>query len=120
MNFGEAIKSGFSNYANFQGRARRSGYWYWYLFTVLVSLAFSVLSGGKSDNFFGVISGLVGLALFLPGLAYAVRRLHDTNRSGWRVLFVLIPLVGWIFLLVWMVADSEPGDNRFGANPKGA
>jgi uncharacterized membrane protein YhaH (DUF805 family) len=120
MNFGEAIKSGFSNYANFQGRARRSGYWYWYLFTALVSLAFSILSSGKSDNFFGILGGLVSLALFLPGLAYAVRRLHDTNRSGWRVLFVLIPLVGWIFLLVWMVADSEPGDNRFGANPKGA
>ena len=120
MNFGEAIKAGFSNYVNFQGRARRSGYWYWYLFTVLVSAVFSILSSGKSDNFFGMLGGLAGLVLFLPGLAYAVRRLHDTNRSGWRVLFVLIPLVGWIFLLIWMVADSEPGDNRFGANPKGA
>ena len=120
MNFGEAIKAGFNNYVNFQGRARRSGYWYWYLFSALVSFAFSVLSSGKSDNFFGVIGGLVGLALFLPGLAYAVRRLHDTNRSGWHLLFILIPLVGWIFLLVWLVQDSEPGDNRFGANPKGA
>ena len=120
MNFGEAIKSGFSNYANFQGRARRSGFWNWYLFAWLVNAAFWVLSSGKSDNFFGMLGFLVSAALLLPGLAYAVRRLHDTNRSGWHVLFILIPLVGWIFLLVWLVADSEAGDNRFGANPKGA
>ena len=118
MNFGEAIKFGFSNYANFQGRSRRSGYWYWALFGALVSTAFSILSGGHNDNFFGVLGNLAALALFLPGLAYAVRRLHDINKSGWFVLFALIPLVGWIFLLVWLVQDSDASANRFGENPK--
>ena len=120
MNFGEAIKFGFNNYANFQGRSRRSGYWYWALFNALVSAAFNVLSGGETDNFFGILGGLAGLALLLPSLAYGVRRLHDINKSGWFILFALIPIVGWIFLLVWYVTDSEPGTNRFGANPKGA
>lgn len=120
MNFGEAIKFGFNNYANFQGRSRRSGYWYWALFSSLVALMFNILSGGSSDNFFGILGTIAGLALFLPDLAFGVRRLHDTNRSGWFILFILIPLVGWIFLLVWLVQDSEPGTNRFGANPKGA
>lgn len=120
MNFGEAIKFGFNNYANFQGRSRRSGYWYWALFNALVTFMFNVLAGGKTDNFFGVLGTIAGLALLLPSLAYGVRRLHDINKSGWFILFALIPLVGWIFLLVWYVTDSEPGTNRFGANPKGA
>ncbi|MDH6255682.1 uncharacterized membrane protein YhaH (DUF805 family) [Aurantimicrobium minutum] len=120
MNFVESIKFGFSNYVNFQGRSRRSGFWYWYLFTVLVSLVFNVLSGGKSESFFGFLGGLAALAIFLPSLAYSVRRLHDINKSGWFILFALIPLVGWIFLLVWYVKDSDPTDNRFGPNPKAA
>lgn len=118
MNFVESIKFGFSNYVNFQGRTRRSGFWYWVLFEVLVSAVFSILSGGKSDNFFGMLGSLASLALFLPSLAYSVRRLHDINKSGWFVLFALIPLVGWIFLLVWYVKDSDQGDNRFGPSPK--
>ena len=119
MNFGEAIKYGFSHYADFQGRSQRSGYWYWALFGALVSFAFNVLAGGKTDNFFGILGAVVSLGLFLPSLGYAVRRLHDINKSGWFILFALIPFVGWIFLLVWYVKDSEPGSNRFGANPKG-
>jgi uncharacterized membrane protein YhaH (DUF805 family) len=120
MTFGNAIKFGFTNYANFQGRSPRSGYWYWALFSALVSIALNILAGGKTDNFFGMLGGLVSLGLFLPTLGYGVRRLHDINKSGWFILFALIPLVGWIFLLVWYVKDSEPGTNRFGANPKGA
>ena len=120
MNFGEAIKFGFSNYANFQGRSQRSGFWWWFLFQALVTAAFNILSGGDSSNFFGILGGLASLGLVLPSLAYSVRRLHDINKSGWFILFALIPLVGWIFLLVWYVKDSEPDTNRFGANPKGA
>jgi uncharacterized membrane protein YhaH (DUF805 family) len=120
MNFGEAIKYGFSHYADFQGRSQRSGYWYWALFGALVSFALNVLAGGKTDNFFGILGTVVSLGLFLPSLGYAVRRLHDINKSGWFVLFALIPFVGWIFLLVWYVKDSDPGSNRFGANPKDA
>ena len=117
MNFTDAIKSGFNNYVGFTGRARRSEYWYWILFVVIVSFAVGLLGGVNSD-FSNVISGIVSLALFLPGLAMAVRRLHDTNRSGWFVLLALIPLVGFIILLVFYVQGGTPGDNRFGANPK--
>ena len=120
MTFFDAIKFGFSNYANFQGRSRRSAYWWWFLFNALVSAAFSILSGGDEENFFATLGSLAGLALLLPGLAYGVRRLHDTNRSGWHLLYGLIPIAGFIMLLIWFVQDSEPGDNRFGANPKGA
>ena len=120
MSFGESIKFGFKNYANFEGRSRRSGYWWWFLFTVLVSAAFNILSGGNSESFFGMLGSLGSLALLLPSLAVGVRRLHDTNRSGWHLLYGLIPIAGFIMLLIWFVQDSETGTNRFGANPKGA
>ena len=90
------------------------------MFNALVSAAFSILSGVDEENFFATLGSLAGLALLLPGLAYGVRRLHDTNRSGWHLLYGLIPIAGFIMLLIWFVQDSEPGDNRFGANPKGA
>lgn len=117
MNFTDAIKSGFNNYVGFTGRARRSEYWYWTLFVVIVSFVVGLLGGVNSD-FSNTISVIVSLALFLPGLAMAVRRLHDTDRSGWFVLLALIPLVGFIILLVFYVQDGTPGENKFGANPK--
>lgn len=120
MKFFESIKFGFTNYVNFQGRTRRSGFWYWTLFQAIVSFVLNLFTGGNTEGFFAILTVIVGLGLFLPSLAYSVRRLHDINKSGWFVLFGLIPLVGWIFLLVWYVKDSDPGNNRFGANPKGA
>ena len=119
MSFGEAIKFGFSNYANFQGRSPRSGFWFWYLFTVIISAALSILFSWNMDVY-NTVNGLVSLALLLPSLGYAVRRLHDINKSGWFILFFLIPLVGWIFLLVWYLKDSDSTENRFGPNPKAA
>ena len=116
MGFTEAIKSGFDNYVNFNGRARRSAYWYWTLFSVLASIAANIIDAviGSAPIF----SGLVGLALLLPGLAVSVRRLHDTDRSGWWILIGLIPLIGFIVLIVFYVQDSEPTENRFGPSPK--
>ncbi len=110
------------NYINFQGRARRKAYWMFVLFNiiaaVLVGMLDSVLGlGGESG--YGPISGLYSLAVFLPGLALAVRRLHDTGRTGWWMLIGLIPLIGWIVLLVFFVQDSQPGSNQYGPNPKG-
>ncbi len=67
----------------------------------------------------GVVGGLVSLALLLPSLGVSVRRLHDTDRSGWWLLILLVPLIGVIVLLVFSVSDSTPGSNRFGASPKG-
>jgi uncharacterized membrane protein YhaH (DUF805 family) len=115
MTFVESIKAVLTNYAGFTGRASRSEFWWFYLFTVLVSLVFNVLSGGNAGSFFGIVSALVSLALLLPSLAVGVRRLHDIGRSGWYLLFALIPLAGIIILIVWWARAGDVSDNAFGA-----
>ena len=117
MSFVEAITSVLSQYANFNGRARRSEYWYYVLAYAIISAVLNALA--QYSSIFTVLSGIFGLALICPTLAVAVRRLHDIGKSGWYYLFALIPLVGAIILLVWFVKDSEPGDNMYGPNPKG-
>ena len=116
MSFTEAIKSVFSQYAGFSGRARRSEYWYFVLFNFIVSFVLGLL--GQAASIFSILSGIVSLALLVPGLAVAIRRLHDIGKSGWYLLFVLIPLVGSIILIIWCCKDSDPGDNAYGPNPK--
>ncbi len=109
-------------YATFSGRARRKEYWFFVLFYVLISIVATVIDSmtGSFDPTMGMgmLGLLVALALLIPSLAVAVRRLHDTDRSGWWVLLCLIPLIGGIWLLVLLCLDSTPGDNRFGPNPK--
>jgi uncharacterized membrane protein YhaH (DUF805 family) len=121
MGFGEAIQSCFRQYVGFSGRARRSEYWYFFLFIVLVDIVASVLDsvlGTMSDSTnVGVIGTITSLALLLPSIAVAIRRLHDTSRTGWWILIGLIPIVGWIILIVFYVQDSHP-DNKYGASPK--
>ncbi len=169
MEFGEAIKSVFSKYATFSGRARRSEYWYFYLFNLLVSIGLSMI---PVVNLFG---GLWSLAVLIPTWAVTVRRFHDIGKSGWWFLVMMIPgivfagvffyfifklvmdaqamgisaeemandyevvwdlikaqssslkLMGILFLvgiavfvwqIVWLVTDSEPGENQYGPNPK--
>lgn len=106
MNFGQAISACLSKYATFTGRARRSEYWWFFLFQFLVLAAASTLN----DK----LSGLVSLVLFLPALAVAARRLHDIGRSGWWLLLYVIPVFGWIVLLVWAVQKSDSDANAFG------
>ena len=104
MTFGESIRTCFSKYAAFGGRASRSEFWWWFLFTFLVSAA----SGIVND----MLSALFSLGVLLPSLAVGARRLHDTDRSGWFLLLWLIPLIGWIILIVWAVQEGkEP--NRY-------
>lgn len=109
-------------YAVFSGRAQRKEYWYFYLFSVLITLTLAILDIqiGTFDRAAGagVLSGLYSLAVLIPNLAVTVRRLHDTNRSGWWFLIVLVPFIGGIILLVFLVQDGTPGDNQYGANPK--
>lgn len=121
MSFMDAIRSVFSQYVGFSGRARRSEYWYWVLFVAILSILASVLdaSTAGSNNRNYLFSGILNLALLLPNLAVTVRRLHDTSRSGWWILIGLIPLIGSIILLVFNVQDSHP-DNQYGPSPKGA
>ncbi|MDC7785541.1 DUF805 domain-containing protein [Rhodoplanes sp. TEM] len=117
MTFGEAIASGFRNYVGFEGRASRSEYWYWVLFVILVSLATGIVDymlfgpGGISP-----INALASLALFLPGLAVGIRRLHDIDRTGWWMLLV-ITVIGALVLLVFACLRGTPGPNRFGPDP---
>ncbi|WP_278235593.1 DUF805 domain-containing protein [Isoptericola sp. AK164] len=130
MGFGEAVTTVFGKYATFSGRARRAEFWWWYLFVLLVSIALSVIAaatGGFTldpDTGMPEIGGmyfvtlLVGLALLLPNLAVTVRRLHDTDRSGFWWFIGLVPLVGWIILLVLMVLEGTTGPNRFGRDPR--
>ena len=122
MKFEEAVRSVLNNYANFSGRARRSEYWYFTLFNLIVETIFNRLGAALDGNFLGtmigVIAGVYGLAILVPSLAVAWRRLHDTGRSGWLYLLNLIPLVGSIILLVFLCQDSQPGSNQYGPNPK--
>lgn len=103
-------------YAEFSGRARRQEYWMFFLFNFLAGLALSIVDIVLGT---GALSGLYNLAIIIPSLAVGARRLHDTDRSGWWQLIALIPLIGAIILLVFFCLDSKPGENRFGANPKG-
>jgi len=111
------------NYANFQGRARRKAYWMFVLFNIIALVLLGIISNliglGGQDGY-SILTGLYSLAVILPGLALAVRRLHDTGRSGWWMLIALLPLVGGIVLLVFFLLDGQPGENQYGPNPKGA
>jgi uncharacterized membrane protein YhaH (DUF805 family) len=124
MSFQDAVRICLlRKYADFNGRARRSEYWFFVLFTAIVSVVGSVLDaifGVRSGAYGGTgpIQGLLQLALLVPGLAVGARRLHDTGRSGWWLLIGLIPIVGWIVLIVFFVQDGQP-DNQYGPNPKG-
>jgi uncharacterized membrane protein YhaH (DUF805 family) len=116
MTFGEAIRSGFDNYVNFSGRASRSEFWWWVLFAILASIVANII-----DAIIGapIFSLLVSLGLLLPGLAVSVRRLHDTNRSGWWILIGLIPIIGFIVLLIFYLEQGNPGPNEHGPPPVG-
>jgi len=115
MSFPEAVKSGFSRYVDFSGRSSRSEYWWWTLFVIILNIVFSVLDSAIGTA--SVLSLVFGLAVFLPDLAVSVRRLHDIDRSGWWLLLVLIPIIGWIALLIWYVKRGNDGDNSYGPDP---
>lgn len=111
-------------YADFTGRARRAEYWWFVLMNFIVITAIAIVSlilYSVSDTLgvLGiVIYAVYALAVIVPGVAVAVRRLHDTNKSGWMILVGLIPLVGGILILVFYFTDSDPGPNQYGPSPK--
>ena len=106
----EALKK----YAVFSGRARRKEYWYFVLFTFLIGVALGFV------DMTGVLGNVYTLAVLIPSITVDVRRLHDTDHSGWWLWIVLVPLIGAIVLLVFLVSDSHPGQNRYGPSPKAA
>jgi uncharacterized membrane protein YhaH (DUF805 family) len=115
MNFVEAIKSAYVNYAVFEGRASRSEYWWFALFTTVVSAVLDAATGADSDpNLpFLILSLIFAFGSLLPSIGVATRRLHDVNRSGWWQLIGLT-IIGLIPLIYWLVKKGTDGPNRFG------
>lgn len=105
-----------NKYAEFNGRARRSEYWYFVLFNILISALIFLIS--LLIGLWGILSLLYSIAVFIPGIAVSVRRLHDTGRSGWNLLLAFIPIIGAVILLVFFFQDSVAGENEYGIWPK--
>jgi len=108
-------------YADFEGRARRKEYWMFILFNILISFVIGILGAiiGETGGLITVsLSGLYSLFIFIPSIAVTVRRLHDTNRTGWWILISLIPFFGAVILFIFMILDSDPNANAYGENPK--
>ena len=122
MNFGDSVKSGFNRYFDFSTRSSRSEYWWWVLFNTIAGYASIFLSGAIVNM--GIDAGALlvfvyYIATLIPTIAVAVRRLHDTDRSGWWLLIAIVPFIGWILLIIWYVSRGTDGDNQYGANPLG-
>ena len=115
MSFTEAVQTVFSKYAVFTGRAARPEFWWFALFNIIASM----IVGAIDQAIFGheVLGIVYALGVLLPGIAVAVRRLHDIDRSGWWLLVVLIPVIGWILLIYWYASEGTPGANQYGAQP---
>ena len=107
-----AVKTCLSKYADFNGRAARPEYWWFFLAQIVV-----LLIAGMVSN---LLEALVSLGLLLPGLAVGARRLHDIGKTGWLQLLWLVPIIGWAILIYWAAQPGEPGANKFGAPPSNA
>lgn len=106
-------------YTVFNGRATRSEFWYFVLFSTIVSLICAILDYVIGSDL-GVIGLIYSLAVLLPYIGVTIRRLHDINKSGWWQLIALIPIIGWIFIIIWTTRDSMSETNQYGDNPKAA
>ncbi len=113
----EYFTSAVQQYVNFEGRNTRTQYWMYILFYMIIYIGCAMVDGILGTQ---IITLLYSLALLLPSIAVATRRLHDTGRSGWWQLIGLIPLIGWIVLIVFLAQDTHPGENQYGPNPKEA
>ena len=121
MNFTNAIRAGFAKYANFSGRASRSEFWWLMLFLMILGVLASIFDAAflwiDPNTLFGPVGAITSLATFLPSLSATARRLHDIGRSGWWMLLLFVPLVGWAVLLYWNIKKGDTGPNSFGADP---
>ncbi len=116
----------FKKYATFAGRAQRKAYWMFVLFWFIAFIIASIVAGildkvlGTNGAVSGSVSGLYALGTVVPFIALSVRRLHDIGKSGWWYFIQLVPVIGGIWFLILTVTDSQPGENAYGPNPKGA
>lgn len=113
----EFYKLAISKYAQFEGRSRRSEYWYFVLGNMILGFVVGFVGSILGETISTALSGLLNLALFIPSIAVGARRLHDTGRSGWWMLIGLT-IIGIIPLIIWYASDSQPGANEYGPNPK--
>tara|TARA_R110002096_G_scaffold8802_5_gene35816 strand:+ start:2113 stop:2460 length:348 start_codon:yes stop_codon:yes gene_type:complete len=114
MDFMTSVRTVFAKYADFNGRAIRSEYWWFVLFTMIVGIILSIIDVIVfSLESFGPLSSIFQLAVLIPSLAVAARRLHDIDKSGWWQLLWLIPIVGWILLIYWLATRAPEGENRY-------
>lgn len=109
-----------SQYADFEGRARRKEYWMFVLYNLVFSFVATIVDVvlGFSMGNFGLLASLYALVILIPSIAVCVRRLHDIGKSGWMMLIILIPIVGGIWLLILFIQEGTPGQNEYGMNPK--
>lgn len=130
MSFIEAIQTVWSKYATLSGRASRPEYWWWVLFIVLLNIVTGIVDGAIIAPALGYerftqdagqpLSLIAALALLIPGFCVGVRRLHDIDRSAWWLLIILIPFIGVLVLLYWMMRPGSSGSNNFGEPPSAA
>ena len=115
MDFVTAVKTCFEKYFTFSGRARRSEYWWFILFTLVIGFIVGFIEGLAKTG--SILTIALNLALIIPSLALACRRLHDIGKSGWWQLIVIIPIIGWIIVIYWYTRPSHEGENQYGENP---
>lgn len=115
--FVNSITICFNRYFQFRGRAPRAEYWYFALFTALVGLGAGFVDGIWLGSQIRVFSSIVNIVLFIPSLAVWTRRMHDLDRTGWWWLLMLVPVIGWLILLVWACSAGTRGRNRYGSDP---
>ena len=117
----EEFIGAYKKYADFEGRASRKEYWMFYLFYIIAIIVLSIIDAllgmYSLESGIGLLSGIFALGSMIPFIAVAARRLHDTNRSGWWQLLLLIPIIGPIWLLIYLVIRGNDGENSFGENP---
>jgi uncharacterized membrane protein YhaH (DUF805 family) len=118
MNFQDAVRTCLTKFADFRGRARRSEFWFFALFNVLVQLVAAALDA-VIFNYATIFSALATLGLLLPGIAVAARRLHDTGRSAWWLLIGFVPVIGFIALIYFYIQRGDAGPNQYGPDPRG-
>ena len=116
MNFGQSISSCMGKYGTFSGRASRSEYWWFYLFTILMSWGATIVAAAMfsfEDPMVDILPSIVSLIFFIPAIAAGSRRLHDIGKSGWWQLLFIVPIIGWILLIVWLATNTKPDGDKY-------
>ena len=114
MDFQTSVKTCLNKYATFSGRAQRSEYWWFALFLLAGSILLTIVDNILGMGALSPLSSLFSLATLIPSLAAGCRRLHDIDKSGWWQLLIIIPLIGWIILIIWFVKVGSSEENQHG------